>query len=333
MSSEFNNNPRFESSLEELNELINQIDNLKTSNDTLNIPVILKLGHSRSGSTLFTQWMASLQVFAYPSNFLSLFYKSPSIGARIFELMINEEYAYNKEFEDLKNEVDFKSISGKTSGLKSPNEFWKFWLEHFSFPYTPVSDGEFLKTANFKSFNREIELLNEVFKRPFIIKAHNINYYLNLFASNMNNAIYVHMYRDPIYVINSVINGRIRRWGDINHWFGWKPKEYEILRDMDVYHQVAGQVYFNEKAILDRKDVLGDRYLNFSYEEFCANPESVYHKIIGKINNFTNIPISKSYNGVSSFKPSSQLDNELYTKIKKAYSHFTSNYGELSYSS
>lgn len=331
MSLQFNNNPSYEDSVEDLNRILSQVKMQAKDDESPRIPVILKLGHSRSGSTLFTQWVASLGVFSYPSNFLSLFYKSPSIGARIYELLTNDDYTYNQEFNDLKKEIDFTSISGKTVGLKSPNEFWKFWLEHFSFPYTPVSEDQFMKTANFDTFNREIELLNKVFKRPFMLKAHNLNYYLDLFASRMNNAIYVHMYRDPVQVINSVIKGRVLRWGDINHWFGWKPREFDILKDMDVYHQVAGQVYFNEKAILDRRDSLGERYICFSYEDFCNKPKEIFTMITDLVDIFSSKPIKKSYKGKNSFKPSNRIIDSELANIEKAFEYFTKKYGNLRY--
>jgi hypothetical protein len=331
MSNKFNSNPEFENAVIELNELLCQIKPKSDENKFLNIPVILKLGHSRSGSTLFTQWIASLGIFSYPSNFLSLFYKSPSIGARIYELITNPKLTYNNEFDDLKYDIDFTSVSGKTVGLKSPNEFWKFWLEHFEFPFIPVEEDEFMKTANFETFNREIELLNNEFKKPLVIKAHNLNYYLNLFESNVKNAIYVHMYRDPVQVINSVLKGRVMRWGDINHWFGWKPKEYELLKDKDVLHQVAGQVYFNEKAILERKDNLGTRYLNFSYSDFCKDPEHIYNDIISLVNKFSEDKITTPYNGKSNFDVSDPVSKHERKQIYNAYKYYIDKFGDLKY--
>jgi hypothetical protein len=170
-----------------------------------------------------------------------------------------------------------------------------------------------------------------VFERSFIIKAHNISYYLELFAKYLKNAVYLHMYRDPIQVINSVIKARIKRWGDINYWFGWKPKEFDLIKDMDIYRQVAGQVFFNEKAILDRKDQLGDRYINFSYEKFCNDPEKVYNDIINVINKYTDKKINVPYKGPKNFTISDSITLQERKKIEKAFEYFCKKYGELKY--
>lgn len=329
----FNNNQKYENLVEELNETLYLIEQRKINNidQTGSFPVIFKLGSSRSGSTLFTQWIASLGIFSYPSNFLSMFYKVPSIGARIYELMTNPNLTYNKEFDDIKRKIDFKSISGKTTGLKSPNEFWNFWLQYFKFPYVPVREDEFMKNANFEEFNKQLELIHKVFKKPFLIKAHNLNYYLRLFSKHINNAIYIHMYRDPIQVINSVIKARKTRWGDNNHWFGWKPKEYDIIKDMDIYYQVAGQVYFNEKAILNGKKYLGNRYLGFSYKDFCNTPHKIYNEIINLVNNYCNNKINNEYKGPEGFTISNNTKLTNNSKIKKAYQYFIDKYGNIRY--
>lgn len=330
----FNNNPKFEEKLEEINALFSTMKDQRPYPPEMakQFPLVLKLGSSRSGSTVFTQWVASQRQFSYPSNFLSLFYAFPALGARIYELLTNPDLKYNNEFQDLYREIDYKSVSGKTTGMKSPHEFWRFWLEYFDFPRIPSEQEEWVKTADFHRFNRDVAEIIQVFNKPFFLKAHNLNYYLEIFAKNVENAVFLHMYRNPIDVINSVINARMTRYGDINYFFGWRPREYDRLKYLDVYHQVAGQVYFNEKAILDRRHVLGDRYLSFSYEDFCQNPTEVFHQIVEKINQFSSTILGKNYTGPDRFETSRCTDEEQLRKINAALDYWVNRHGPLEYS-
>ena len=41
------------------------------------------VGNSRCGSTFLLQWLASLNLFCYPTNLLSRFYMAPYIGSKI----------------------------------------------------------------------------------------------------------------------------------------------------------------------------------------------------------------------------------------------------------
>ena len=140
------------------------------------------------------------------------------------------------------------------------------------------------------------------------------------------------MYRNPIHVISSVLKARILRWDDINYWFGWKPKEFDQIKDMDVFHQVAGQVYFNEKAILNSRISLGSRYISFSYEEFCKSPEAVYNMLIKTVNKYNKkYTISTPYKGPLDFKTSKPMQNSELDEIINAWHYFTEKYGPLSY--
>lgn len=327
----FEKNMDLEAMLKQINDLLepvekNQLHNIPPQFD---YPSILQIGSPRSGTTFFTQWMASHGVFAYPSNFLSRFYKSPYIGALIYEMLVNPKYDYRNEFSDIANGFHFESSIGKTQGFNAPHEFWYFWRNNFRFSDVPTDDETFLKTADFKSFNKELSLIQQVFNKPFTLKAHIINWHLELLAENMMNAIYIHIPRNPIANIRSLMVARKKWKGDMNKWFSWKPREFDEIKDLDYYHQVAGQIYFIEKTIIDNRKYLGERYILFTYEELCNQPEEIYHKVLDHINKFSSIKIKEEYTGAKRFQvsnPSTEFDDK---RIEKAYQYFTDNYGEL----
>ena len=48
---------------------------------------VFVVGALRSGTTLFTQWLATTGLTAYPTNLLSRFYGAPLVGAKIQQLL------------------------------------------------------------------------------------------------------------------------------------------------------------------------------------------------------------------------------------------------------
>lgn len=327
----FEKNSKLENILKQINSLLEPIEKeqMHLKGSYFSVPSILQIGSPRSGSTFFTQWMASHGVFSNPTNFLSRFYGAPYIGALIYEMLVNPEYDYRNEFADIANNFEFKSEIGKTKGFNAPHEFWYFWRNNFKFPDVPVSDEIFIKTADFISFNQELSLIQQAFNKPFTIKAHIVNWYLKSVSENMSNAIYIHIPCSPIANIRSLMRARNNWTGDINKWFSWKPREFEIIKNLDVYHQVAGQIYFIEKTILEDRKCLGNRYLMFTYEELCNKPQEIYHKVIDKVNQFSRTKIEKPYTGDKQFtisNPKTEFDDK---KIEKAYQYYIDNHGEL----
>jgi hypothetical protein len=76
--------------------------------------------------------------------------------------------------------------------------------------------------------------------------------------------------------MQSILQARKRFYDNTEIWWSVKPKEYEQLKDMDVYYQIAGQVYYTDKSIEKQLHKLGDdRKLIVEYEDFCLKPKAV----------------------------------------------------------
>lgn len=329
----FEKNKNLESILHKINTLLKPIEKeqIEFKGDDFSLPTIFQIGSPRSGTTFFTQWMASQGIFSYPTNFLSRFFGAPYIGSLIYEMLTNPEFDYRNEFYDISRSFKFESEIGKTKGFNAPHEFWYFWRQHFEFPDVPLDNYRFENSADFDSFNRELSLIKQVSGKPFLLKAHIVNWYLKSMAENLNNAVYIHIVRNPVANIRSLMKSRKKWTGSIDLWFSWKPKEFSIIKDMDAYHQVAGQIYFIEKNIIEDREFLGDRYLMFSYEDLCSNPEEVYYKVIDKVNKFSAHRIEKPYSGEKQFtisNPKTEFDDK---KIEKAFQFFIDNYGDLKF--
>jgi hypothetical protein len=208
-----------------------------------------------------------------------------------------------------------------------------FWRHNFNIKDIPTDLSTFNKSANFDNFNKEIRLLQNLWGKPFLLKAHIVNMYLPSLSKNLDNPLFIHMYRNPIDNINSILKLREKEKGSIHKWASWKPREYDLIKDMDPYHQVAGQLYFIEKQILSYKKNLGSRYISFSYEEFCNHTDEIYGKIVERINKFSDKNFPKKNNIETTIYPSMNQHSYDSAKIQQAYEYFTSTYGSLQFES
>lgn len=330
MSYEKNNT--LETALKQINSLLKPVELEEASKISQpKHPNLFLIGGPRCGSTLFTQWAADLNVFSYPSNFLSRMYEAPFIGALIYNIITKPEYQYRDEFADVNADSKLSSSIGKTKGFKAPHEFWYFWRRFMNFPDVPFSEKEFEEQFDFETFQKELALIQKAFDdKPFLFKAKISNWYLKPLHKNIDNSIYLHLYREPIAMTRSLLKARERWVGSREKWFSWKPREFDLIKEMDVYHQVAGQIYFLEKEILKQKDFLGERYLSFSYKEFCENPEKIYHKITLKIKQFSPSYLIPEYQGESHFTPSNPVSEEDQL-IADAFFYFENKFGKLEY--
>ncbi|MCS5489200.1 hypothetical protein [Algoriphagus limi] len=328
----YKKNELLEYALKEINSLLKPVEIEQISKvGKPKFPNLFLIGGPRCGSTFFTQWAADLDIFSYPSNFLSRLYEAPYLGALIYNIVTKPEYQYRDEFADVNVDFKLNSSIGKTSGFKAPHEFWYFWRRFMNFPEVPFSESEFEDQFDFDTFQKELALIQKAFDdKPFLFKAKIANWYLKPLNENIDDAIFLHLHRDPIPMTRSLLKAREKWVGSREKWFSWKPREYNLLKDLDVYHQVAGQIYFLEKEILTNRKCLGSKYLSFSYEEFCENPERIYFMITSKIQEFSPDFSIPDYKGDKEFSPSNPISED-DKHIKKAFEFFENKYGELVY--
>ena len=328
----FEKNAALDELIVELNDLLEPVEQILISNLNTEVgrfPTLFLIGNPRSGSTLLMQWAASLEIFAYPSNFLSRFNRAPYVGALIYKMVTDPEYQYKGEFSDIRKSLDFASSLGKTKGFTAPHEFWYFWRRFMEFQETPVKEEYFENNFDFQTFQYELRMLKEAFGKPFIMKGQILNWYLKTVSKKMKNSIYIHLHRNPISVCRSLLKARENWYGSREEWFSAKPREYKLLAEMDVYHQVAGQVYFINKEIETKKSHLGDTYLRINYQDFCEQPGLFYNRLREKISMLHPDFDLPDYKGIRHFKESDKRSSD-DIEVEEAYSYFEKKYGRIS---
>lgn len=279
-SEQYQRNPRLEALLEELGALFapveaQVVDGLRAPER----PVVLVVGAPRSGTTLLMQWLAQLDLFAYPTNLLARFYRAPYIGARIQQLLTDPAYAYRDELGDLQAaKGGFDSDLGKTRGALAPSEFWYFWRRFF-----PAADEDWSQPSEHAGlegrdrFLKELAALERAFARPLAMKAMIANWNLPVLDALLERVVFLHVRRDPLYNAQSLLQARERFFGDRTRWYSFKPPQAAQLEGLDPVEQVVGQVVLTQHAIAQGLSAIAcDRRLEVDYEAFCADPRACF---------------------------------------------------------
>jgi hypothetical protein len=185
-------------------------------------------------------------------------------------------------------------------------------------------DSKALNEVDFDGIKKGFASIEKAFNKPFIAKGLMLQYNIGEFYHNISNVIFIYLKRNPIDNMISIYNARIKYYSDENIWWSVKPKEYEKLKNMDVYHQIAGQVFYTNKSIEEElKSIPEDRKVIVNYRDFCENPNAFYETLKRKYNNL-GYSLIDDYNGKAEFNVSNHLNaaTELSEKFSEAYKYF-----------
>lgn len=301
-TTKFRRNELLEKLLAELGDDLQPSEKLLLSRcgrTEMKFPLILVMGPLRSGTTLFTQWLANTGLVAYPTNLLSRFYQAPIIGAKIQLLLTDPRYNFRDELGEFVQQTEFKSENGKTKGVLAPNEFWYFWRRFLAEPGRDIwSDDELRQSMDTRTMRTELAGMMDVFHKPFAAKGMLFNYNIPFLDSVFDKVLFVQIKRDTISNVASVLDARKRQLGSEEAWYSFKIPEYEELKNLDPIAQSAGQVHYIDKAVTQGLSrVEESRKLVVQYEDFCDDPRRVFEELMGKLG----IP-DENYIGAERFK-------------------------------
>lgn len=319
----FRRNELLEKLLNELNENLQPAESLLISRHQqttgMTYPLILVMGPLRSGTTLFTQWLANTGLVAYPTNLLSRFYQAPIIGAKIQLLLTDPRYNFRDELGEFVQQAEYKSDNGKTKGVLAPNEFWYFWRRFLAEPARDVwTDKELRQSMDTRTMVAELAGMMDVFQKPFAAKAMLFNYNIPFLDSILDKVIFVQIKRDPVTNVASVLEARKRQLGSETAWYSFKIAEYEQLKDLDPVAQAAGQVHCINRAVsVGLEKVAEERKLIVDYETFCTDPADVFTLLCDKLGR-----AEEPYEGPKSFRVTRDLEQPEGAAISAALAQF-----------
>jgi hypothetical protein len=246
-------------------------------------PLLLIMGAPHSGTTLFLQWLAESRLWGYPTNVISRFFAAPYIGARVQQVLIENDY--REQVSDFKHTQPYASTLGYTEGALAPNEFWYFWRRFFPFsPEADVVPPEALARVDVTRLNTELAALEAALQKPLAMKGMLLNWHIPFLNAAFEKVLFVNLRREPAYVVQSVLAARRKYFGTEEPWYSFKPPEYRWLKEKSPVAQVAGQVYFIRQATDEGcAQVAERRKLVLDYETFCENPAATWETLRGKM--------------------------------------------------
>jgi len=317
--------------LKDLNSNLVSANENYLENSSERFSKIFVMGPLRSGTTLFTQWLASSGLVAYPTNLLSRFFGAPLVGAKIQQLLTDPQYNFRNEILDFNSEINFSSDNGKTKGALAPNEFWYFWRRFLPFgelDYMPPD--ELRQKANLPRFRDELNALANIFEKPFAMKAMIMNQNISELAEQFDKPLFIWIRRDPIFNIQSALEARKRQYGDIKTWYSFKIKEYPELKNLDPLESVAGQIAAINRSVEQGIAGLPDnRKLVVQYEDFCERPEHYFNEITHRLVEQSGLKEATvpDYQGEKSFSNTNAWRLEEYSREEavSAYERFQVN--------
>ncbi|MBT8123397.1 MAG: sulfotransferase, partial [Gammaproteobacteria bacterium] len=123
----------------------------------------------------------------------------------------------------------------------------------------------------------EISNLCDLTNKPFLAKGLMHQFNLEFMHKKMPNTIFLYIKRNVKAVMQSIYMARLSEFGDTRKWWSAKPKEYAELVNKSPEEQIAGQVYYINKAISQGMEKIPTgKKLTVHYEDFIKRPDVIY---------------------------------------------------------
>ncbi|MGI9429522.1 MAG: sulfotransferase family protein [Bythopirellula sp.] len=235
-------------------------------------PLVLIVGPPRSGSTLLFQALARYADVSYLTNLTSMFRRSPITSASWFH-----------DFAPRRKQSMSKSLQnyyGQTPGLAAPNDgfdVWNRWLGDDRYQ-TPAS----LEPKLIAEMQQFFAAWTGEFDKPFLNKNNRNSICLGLLADTLPQATFVVIRREPVFLAQSLIEARLNVQGDKAQPWGLASRRTHAENNHATGYvdDVCDQLLEIERRLQSQLSrIPGDRYLELSYEGFCANPRATLQQI------------------------------------------------------
>ncbi len=233
--------------------------------DAPRFPTIFIVGAPRSGTTLLSQLLITYFELGYINNIAARFWLAPYIGVLLASTLQDSERP---------PAAGFESDLGATPEYEGPHEFGFFWRRWFKFGETHQLNPEQIEAIDKEFFQQELSAIESVFIRPLLFKnVPALSLQVDFLASTLPKAIFIHCRRNPIYAAQSLLQYRLKYYGDKEKWLSIKPQEYSRLKKLPYAEQIAGQIFYTLKRIDQVFESLeSSRYLTIDYEKICVSP-------------------------------------------------------------
>lgn len=232
-------------------------------------PLVFVCGPPRSGTTVVAQTLIRELPFGYLNNLSAVFPRSPLMADRLFghpRATIGPSPA---------------SYYGRTVGWGGPNDglhIWDRWLGA-----DRTREPTALGPREREEMRRFFGALERLHDRPVLNKNNGLDACAHLVGEVFEQATFVCLARDPVYLAQSLLKARLDIHGrdDVPYGAVEGPAAADPIED------VCRQVLRHERFAAEQQRRLGaSRFWIVSYERFCAEPgelvDAVSRRVFGR---------------------------------------------------
>ena len=231
------------------------------------LPIILILGGSRNGTTLLYQTLSQYLPVSTFTNLSASFGRSPIVSGLLFSRFIKPK------------RNDFRNYFGSVSGLGGPNDGFHIWNRWFGEDRNHVP--ETFSDETLEDLRSFIMSWNHAFNKPLLNKNNRNSLCIPAFEAALpDKVLYVHIKRNPVYVVQSLIRSREIVQGDRRRAWGLGSDDADAGEDeLGYIDAICRQVLQVEKRIEKATSQIDpNRLAVVHYEEFCNDPAWVIRK-------------------------------------------------------
>lgn len=275
--------PKEEYFLYEINKKLQAIEMKQYKNYRINYPFLFVFGLPRSSTTLISQIIAYCFDVGYINNFMARFWLAPIHGIRLSKIFLGQKKCKT-----------FQSDYARTTELTDIHEFgyfWRYWLKKENLTdITQVKKRE--KYIDWKGLKKTLANIQHEFDKPFVFKNIFGSYHIVKLNEVLEKVLYIYIERDPLDVAISILDARKKFYNDLNSWWSYAPVEYNKIKDLNYYEQIAGQVYYLRQYY--ENEITFSRLNNVikvEYADLCANPQRSLARITQTSKELFNIDI------------------------------------------
>jgi hypothetical protein len=267
-------------------------------------PLIIVVGAPRTGTTLAEQILINNLPVAFLNNLTSLFPRAPIVANLLFGRFLGQS-----------KPVPYKSYYGKSVGLAGPNDalyIWDRWLGKNRRVIPKV-----LGVAEEKAMIQFFGTLEQFYQCPIVTKNNNLNSYASVVADVLDNAYFICMTRDPLFLAQSLLKARWDIHGDTNTAYGLHNPSRTGVEDF--VEDVCQQVVFHEEKIHEQQRLIGpNRFWIVQYETLCRSPEQLVQRVSTEILG-QSVNIEQIRSTIPSFRTRNEakIQPELFERLKQ----------------
>lgn len=307
-----------------LNSALRRLESatINRNKDKDKFPPIFIIGAPRAGATLVNQIIASAFKIAYIDNISAKFWDAPSLG-----LMLSNEIA---PFES-RTIKKYTSSFGVTEEQIGPHEFGYFWQKWFQFHEFHELTTKELNLIEKQKFADQVYAMAKSVNLPLVFKntmllTLQIDYLFDVFP----DALFIFCYREPLYNAQSLLQSRIKYFGNMDEWFSVKPLNYFSIKEKSNTEQVVQQIhscYYKIEKLKEKMDKNNyNRYISIKYMNVCHNTNSIIKKV-SKLFKENNLNVEEKKFRLKSFSATNrQKIDDIYFKELLLYTKKYFNY-------